>query len=163
MRALLVAASELDPTLGAYVRLVAATGMRRAEACAVRWGDLDLDLEAKTLTVARSHVAVPGIRQDKETKTPSTRTVILGYATVGVLAQLRESRVEVGTDPELPVFTDDGGTTWRPDGASARWARVRKKAGVDKSIRLHDLRHWQATPLLDADVPLPTGWATRAE
>ena len=33
---------------------------------------------------------------------------------------------------------------------------VRKKAGVDKSIRLHDLRHWQATQLLDPDVPLPT-------
>jgi len=26
----------------------------------------------------------------------------------------------------------------------------------DKSIRLHDLRHWQATQMLDAGVPLPT-------
>ncbi len=154
VRALLIAASELDPTLGAYVRLVAATGMRRAEACAVRWGDLDLD--AKTLTVARSHVALPGVREDKETKTRSTRTVILDDATVEVLAQLRESRAEIGTEPELPVFTDDGGTPWRPDAASNRWARVRKKAGVDRSIRLHDLRHWQATQLLDAGVPLPT-------
>ncbi len=125
VRALLVAASELDPTLGAYVRFVAATGMRRAEACAVRWGDLDL--QAKTLTVARSHVAVPGVREDKETKTRSTRTVILDDATVGVLAQLRESRVEIGTDPELPVFTDDGGTPWRPDGASARWPECARR------------------------------------
>ncbi len=46
VRALLVAASELDPTLGAHVRLVAATGVRQAEACAVRWGDLGF--EAKT-------------------------------------------------------------------------------------------------------------------
>jgi len=28
--------------------------------------------------------------------------------------------------------------------------------GVDSTIRLHDLRHWQATQLLDAGVPLPT-------
>jgi len=33
---------------------------------------------------------------------------------------------------------------------------VRDRAGVDPTIRLHDLRHWQATQLLDAGVPLPT-------
>jgi len=58
------------------------------------------------LTVQRSHVAVPGVRTDKSTKT--------------------------------------------------RWAQVRDRAGVDQTIRLHDLRHWQATQLLDAGVPLPT-------
>ncbi len=82
--------------------------------------------------------------------------MILDDATVEVVAQLRELRAEIATDPELPLFTDDGGTLWRPDAASARWARVRKEAGVDKSMRLHDLRHWQATQLLDSGVPLPT-------
>ena len=69
---------------------------KRSELCAVRWGDLD----AKTLTVARSHIALPGVRGDKETKTRSTRTVILDDATVEVLAQLRESRAEIGTADE---------------------------------------------------------------
>ena len=35
-------------------------------------------------------------------------------------------------------------------------AQLRKQAGVDKTNRLHDLRHWQATRLLDAGVRLPT-------
>ncbi|MCP5025340.1 MAG: tyrosine-type recombinase/integrase [Actinomycetia bacterium] len=34
--------------------------------------------------------------------------------------------------------------------------RPQKGPGVDKSIRLHGLRHWQATQLLDSGVPLPT-------
>jgi hypothetical protein len=66
--------------LGAYVRLVAATGMRRSEACAIRWTDLDLD--ARTLNVARSHVALPGIRADQGTKTRSVRSIALDEATV---------------------------------------------------------------------------------
>lgn len=37
-----------------------------------------------------------------------------------------------------------------------RWARTRKLADVPKTIRVHDLRRWQATQLLDAGVPVPT-------
>ena len=128
--------------------------MRRAEACAVRWADLDLD--SKTLTVSRSHVALPGVRATKETKTRSTRSIRLDDRTVEVLRKLREQRAELAAHPDLYVFTDDGLTPWRPDTASNRWTRVRERAGARSSIRLHDLRHWQATQLLDAGVPLPT-------
>ena len=38
---------------------------------------------------------------------------------------------------------------------TARWGRTRRAAGV-AVVRLHDLRHWQATELLDAGVPVPT-------
>ena len=39
--------------------------------------------------------------------------------------------------------------------SARRWTRTRRAAGVD-GVRLHDLRHWQATQLLDAGVPVPT-------
>lgn len=154
VRSLLTAAAEIDPNLGAYVRLVAATGMRRSEACALQWGDLDLD--AKTLTISRSHVAVPGTRTDKPTKTRTTRTVALDATTIDRLRALRESQPMPLSAPDQYMFTTDGTRPWRPDTASARWAKVRERAGVDPGVRLHDLRHWQATHLLDAGVPLPT-------
>jgi len=154
VRALLAAAAELDPVLGVYVRLVAATGMRRAEACALKWGDLDV--EVGVLTVRRSHVAVPGVRADKSTKTRSTRTVTLDPTTLDALAGLRAGYPEILSGSDQYMFTYDGVTPWRPDTVSARWAQARSRAGVDPTIRLHDLRHWQATQLLDAGVPLPT-------
>lgn len=154
VRRLLETATEAGPTFAAYVRLVAATGMRRAEACAIRWGDLDL--EGGTLEVSRSHVAVPGFRDDQSTKTRSTRTVAIDEATISMLAAIKAVRPEPLDAADSYVFTNDGERPWRPDYASTRWAQLRDQAGVDSTIRLHDLRHWQATRLLDAGVPLPT-------
>jgi integrase len=56
------------------------------------------------------------------------------------------------------VFSADptGQTAWRPDTANSWWAKARIEAGAAPSIRLHDLRHFQATQLLDAGVPVPT-------
>ena len=52
-------------------------------------------------------------------------------------------------------FDPDGATAWRGDTVSTRWIRARRSAGIN-GVRLHDLRHWQATQLLDAGVPVPT-------
>ena len=51
--------------------------------------------------------------------------------------------------------TPTGESAWRPDTANARWVRARNTAGRP-AVRLHDLRHFQATQLLDAGVPVPT-------
>ncbi len=152
VKALMAAAHDIDPLLGVYVRLVAATGIRRGEACAIRWSDLSAD--GTTLTVARSHVALPGIRVDQPTKTRSTRPILLDDDTVTIL---RSARNRHTANDDGYVFTSDSGATpWRPDSMTARWARVRRQAGVTETVRLHDLRHWQATQLLDAGVPVPS-------
>ena len=52
-------------------------------------------------------------------------------------------------------YEADGARAWRGDTVTARWSRTRRAAGVEH-VRLHDLRHWQATQLLDAGVPVPT-------
>src|SRR4051794_38776144 len=56
------------------------------------------------------------------------------------------------------IFTGDptGGVAWRPDAANVLWAKTRKDADAVGMVRLHDLRHFQATQLLDAGVPVPT-------
>lgn len=60
---------------------------------------------------------------------------------------------------ELPakafVFSYEPGCSapWRPDGVTARWMKWRAKAGLD-GVRLHDLRHFMATTMLTAGVPV---------
>jgi integrase len=41
----------------------------------------------------------------------------------------------------------DGSRPWNPDSVTQRWAAVRAAVGLPK-LRLHDLRHFQATMLL---------------
>ena len=43
VRAILEFARKGDPRIAAFVRLVTATGLRRGEACALRWADVDID------------------------------------------------------------------------------------------------------------------------
>ena len=60
--------------------------------------------------------------------------------------------------PNGYVFTaqPDGSEPWRPYHWTSAWRRLRDRAGIDKSVRLHDLRHFTATRLLDAGVPVKT-------
>ena len=163
VRTLVRAAAALDPLFGLYIRVMVATGARRAEVCGLRWSDVDFD--AGTLNVARSYTVVPGVRGDRPTKTRSTRLVILDPITLDGLRSGLELSVALAAQFGFAadarragyVFTDDpaGTTAWRPDTANARWVKARSAVGLT-GIRLHDLRHFQATQLLDAGVPVPT-------
>jgi integrase len=47
----------------------------------------------------------------------------------------------------------NGSAPWHPDNVSTKWGQVRTRLGLD-TVRLHDLRHLQATMLLKAGVPV---------
>jgi integrase len=141
-----------------------ATGARRAEVCGLRWSDFDAD--AGTLEVTRSYLTIPGAKGDRPTKTRSTRTISLDEATVEALCcgwgdALHLAR-QCGLDGEARragyIFSEDGlgRSPWRPDLTNKWWGKARTAAGMPSSIRMHDLRHFQATQLLDAGIPVPT-------
>lgn len=50
-------------------------------------------------------------------------------------------------------YQPDGSRPWRPDGVTHRWTKWRRKADLDH-VRLHDLRHFMATTILTAGVPV---------
>ena len=164
VRALMASATTLDPLFGLFIRVMVATGARRAEVCGLRWSDVEF--EAGTLDVSRSYVVLPGLRGDSPTKSRSARTVMLDPDTVAALgcgwSAAKEASAMCGLCNAQRrsgyIFAMDptGQRAWRPDSANARWARTRAAAGVSASVRLHDLRHFQATQLLDAGVPVPT-------
>ena len=148
---------------GCTCACVAATGMRRSEACGLRWSDVEPS--TGRLTVSRSHVSLPGAVGDRPTKTRSARTVTLDEGTADALRAgwraARQLARFAGVDDDTRragyvfSFDADGAGAWRGDTVSARWERARRAAGIT-GVRLHDLRHWQATQLLDAGVPVPT-------
>ncbi len=64
--------------------------------------------------------------------------------------------VPLRTDGFVFSPTADGSAPWRPFHWTSAWRRLREKAGIDPRVRLHDLRHFAATRLLDAGIPVKT-------
>lgn len=154
--------------LAAFLMLAATTGARRGELAGLQWRDLTLEQHtAGSGTVAGSMVVRRGV-----TYTPSTgvvvgdtktgrsghRVVALDVVTVRCMAghQLqREQQLEqlgIRWRPDWFVFSATAGETpWRPDYPSARWRKLRAELGIGE-VRLHDLRHFMATSMLEDGV-----------
>jgi integrase len=137
--------------------LVLSSGLRRGEAIALRWSDVDLD--AGALRVVRSIITVGGQVQVSEPKTArGRRRIALDPTTVGLLRRQRARQVQrqllagaLWREDDL-VFSRDDGTSLRPDHVSRSFARFAKTADVPVN-RLHDARHTAASFMLAAGVP----------
>lgn len=143
--------------LHALFTLLAHTGMRRGEACGLRWEDVDLD--TATVTIRRQLVQVGTATAIGPPKTAAgQRTITLAPAVVTTLGRhlriQRELFQTLGADwsPAVAVFTNADGTALRPQDVTDVFKRLIRTTGLPP-IRLHDLRHGVATHALDAGVP----------
>jgi integrase len=141
---------------------MAATGLRRGEACALRWTDVDFD--SRTLVIRRALVIVKGQSTVvKGTKTRSIRKIALDSTTLDALEeqhafmQSRAGVKGVALNPDAYLFSKapDGTRPWYPDHVSHNFIALRDRLGFH-GVRLHDLRHAHATQLLAAGVPVRT-------
>lgn len=89
--AVLKAARYADESAAALIRLIAATGMRRGEACALRWDDIDINVG-----LVRVDEGVIGVNGPAGARTPKTRVsvrrVAVDEATLDQLETLRRTR-----------------------------------------------------------------------
>ena len=171
VKAILRVARTGDPRIAAFVRLVTATGLRRGEACALRWSDVDMDGQRirvdKSVVIGRSGIQV------KAPKTrASIRTIAVDGGTLDQLRTLRRRQDEIAgacgvtLGPEAFIFSleADGLEAPRPDSLSRTFARLRDKAGVASDIHLHSLRHFVATELdsviSESQKQARLGWST---
>jgi integrase len=171
VRRLITAGEEADVRVGVFLRLLAATGMRRGEAAALQWADLDF-----VRGVVHVDKAVIGAKGGALVKSPKTkasiRHIALDPQTIAALQRLRseQARLARSCDLSLPedayVFSYEAGglVPPYPDSFSHAMIRLRKAAGLPNDIHLHSLRHFHAT-MLDAVVSeaqkqARLGWST---
>ncbi|MFI5755659.1 tyrosine-type recombinase/integrase [Streptomyces sp. NPDC051569] len=129
--------------------LVAFRGLRRGEACGVRWTDIDLD--AGLLTVAKALVQNGWDVYEDDPKTDAgARTISLDSVTVEVLRENRArqdaDREELGTGwvSTGRAFTQRDGSWLRPSHVTDRFTELADEIALPP-VRLHDLRHAAAT------------------
>lgn len=140
--------------------LLAMTGMRRGEALALRWADIDF--AARTLSVRRSVTLIKdhGCLQRLHVGPPKSgksRVIDLDHDTLAVLKSYRVARAEIGLQ-----LAGDGGVVFgtvegdlrNPEHFSREWNRRLERHDDLPKIRLHDLRHTHATLLLKAGTPI---------
>jgi integrase len=130
-----------------FVLLAAITGARRAQLLGLRWDDVN----QATMRVAFRSGWVEGPHGPTLAATKSKRA-----HNVDLDPDTFQTLVELGPRNATGyVFSDDGGVTaWRPNRATKTFVRYRRAAGL-REFRLHDLRHFMATEMLDAGIPLP--------
>lgn len=165
----------LGGDFGRFFRLLVVTGMRRGEMCGLAWGDIEdgqpLSHEdgtvepTKVIHVRRSLREAGGSVTLGPTKSKQTRQLRVGADAIVVLEDQLRSVMEqlkgaapLPSDPVFPwIDARDrtGHRPHRPGWASEWWRRQRADYGMD-GIRLHSLRHYHATSLLDDGVPLNT-------
>ena len=147
-------ARKTRPVLALYLWLVAITGARRGELCALQVGDIDLD--QGVLHIAFNYVVVGGSRVRKDTKTHQDRYLAIDPVTCAMIREHLEAiRAELaGLGLELPadayVFSNDpmGARPWNPDWATHKASDLAAAAGVKLNIK--GLRHYTASQLLAA-------------
>ena len=132
------------------------TGMRRGEACGLRWDDVDL--EASRLSVRRALIPHGNGVIVSEPKTiKGRRSIALDPGTIEVLkAQAQQQLVDQAEKAEAwrdsgYVFTKESGEPVHPQMVSRGFAQAIAAAKLPQ-IRLHDLRHTHATLALQAGI-----------
>lgn len=147
-----------DSQLYTLVCLLAATGMRRGEALALQWDDLDLD--DGTLQVQRTltrTVDLVWVMGDPKSAT-SRRFIGLAPEIVALLKAQQEAQAarrarSYGWHDTGLVFDRGDGNLYTPSAFDWWWRKAIRTSGVPH-MRIHDLRHAAATRLLERGVAL---------
>ncbi len=144
---------ELDDELFPLWRTIAYTGMRRSEALALRWSDINFSTGRISL---RRAVDIASPHTTKVTKTGSARVIDIDTETIKVLKAHKADRGAVSLDlarADAYVCGDDQGAVRVPDAITSRWTRRLDWAcatieGLPR-VTLKGLRHTHATLLLE--------------
>ena len=105
---LLTAATAEDLRIGVFLRVLAATGVRRGEACALQWSDIDL--ERGVITVDKGVIAARGGAVVKEPKTrASVRSLACDEGTTAALVELRAEQERLALAAEENLLEDSSG------------------------------------------------------
>jgi integrase len=136
---------------------MARTGLRRGEAVALNWENIDLDGRIAKITRSASRVPGQGLQITPTKSAAGKRTLSLDPGTVVLLKHWRARQAEqaLGMGAAFRdqgfIFTNLTGGALDPDHLSQAFKR-HARAGGYPNIRLHDLRHFHAFGLIANNV-----------
>lgn len=153
--------------LGPVFEVLAATGMRRGEACGLRWGDVDLEVAVLTVRQQLTQIGsgdeppCPSCGRvhaghafgPPKTSNGEARRVDLDAGTIGVLLgqRLRQDAEREawrdGYSDHGLVFAREDGNPLRLDAVSKRFGELAAEIGLPR-LTLHGLRHGAASLML---------------
>lgn len=135
------------------LRLMLETGLRRGEALALQWGDVDL--ERGEVRVWRAWAKVGSKGAFTPLKTPTAKRVV--PLPLGLLRRLKARKEELleRLNPEEVdgLHLVGGVKPVDPDAFNHYLRRLAERAGLGR-VRVHDLRHTWATLALSRGIPL---------
>lgn len=146
-----------------YYKLILATGMRRGEACGLRWSDIDwrqraLHIRRNVVKLSRQPIIV------KEPKTRAgTRVVYLSPEMCRLLrAWEKECAWEMAQQEEGELTQEDylfrqpNGDPMVPSTFTYRFKMILRENGLPDDLNVHSLRHTNASMLIAQGVDVRT-------
>jgi integrase len=137
------------------LRLIAYTGIRRGECLGLHWRDVDLARQEITITASLVRSAEKGLILEPPKSKASRRVINLDDGTAQVLGEHKvrqmEQRLVLGStyqDSDF-AFPDEFGLPLNPMALTRALQRAARRAGSGH-IKLHDLRHFHASLLLQS-------------
>lgn len=141
------------------VLLMARAGLRRGELCGLRRGDVHLGLDSRVLgcEVERAHVHI--VRRANPNgawaKSKRQRTVPLDFLGVQAFDAYEFERLEVAAAQDsdfvfVNLFRAPVGAPMRPDAVNELLAGCSRRAGLERAVAPHQLRHAFGSNLVDA-------------
>jgi integrase len=138
--------------------LAISTGARRSQITALRLGEVDL--ENGQIGFIQALLDAKGGPVLRPTKTKRTYRVDLDANCLEILtnhiarAKARADAAGLEMDRSSFIFSNDpaGAEPWKPNWVTKQF--VKHRTAVKLNCRLHDLRHFMATTMLNAGVPI---------
>ncbi|MCH7608087.1 MAG: site-specific integrase [Chloroflexi bacterium] len=155
VRGILERAWREQPAIAPMLHLIAYTGLRRGEALGLRWGDTDLEEGTIQVVQTVQRSTDKGVMIQTPKTNAGRRVIDLDPGTVEVLRAhhgtqlLQRMQAEKAWQDNDLVFPDALGRPMNPMQLTRWFKRLAARGGLPKA-RLHDLRHFHATILLQA-------------
>jgi integrase len=137
---------------GAVMEFMAHTGLRRGEALALKWSEIDISNSRAQILKSAQRIRGGGIILVEPKSASGKRAVSLNADAIAILEQqkVRQAEEHLKAGPAYSgsnfVFATELGLILDPDNLSHRFKKIAREAGFP-ALRLHDLRHFHAYAL----------------